>query len=49
MALGTAAFTGPFTPVNPLGDLIYTGTDSHVLVDSTDIDYLTVSSTRAKP
>ena len=43
VALGTAAFTTPFTPVNPLGDLIYTSTDDPVLVTSTDIDYLTLS------
>ena len=34
VALGTAAFPTPFTPVPPLGDLIYTGSDSHVLVDA---------------
>ena len=43
VALGTSAFTTPFTPVNPLGDLIYTSTDDPVLVTPTDIDYLTVS------
>ena len=43
VALGTAAFTTPFTPVKPLGDLIYTSTDDPVLVTPTDVDFLTVS------
>ena len=43
VALGTAAFPTPFTPVPPLGDLIYTGTDDPVLVTPTDIDYLTLA------
>ncbi len=43
VALGTAAFGGTFTSVAPAGSLIYTGTDSHVLVTPTDVDYLTVS------
>ncbi len=43
VALGTASFTGTFTPVDPLGSLIYTGTEDPVLVTPTDIDYLTVS------
>ena len=43
MALGTAAFPTPFTPVPPLGDLIYTGSDSHVLVTPTDVDSLTLA------
>ena len=43
VALGTAAFTTPFTPVPPLGDLIYTSTDDPVLVTPTDVDYLTLN------
>ena len=43
VALGTAAFTTPFTPVKPLGDLIYTSTDDPILVTPTDVDYLTLS------
>ena len=43
VALGTAAFTTPFTPVKPLGDLIYTSTDDPVLVTPTDVDFLTLS------
>ena len=43
VTLGTAAFPTPFTPVPPLGDLIYTGSDTHVLATPTDVDYLTVS------
>ncbi len=43
VALGSAAFGGTFKPVAPAGSLIYTGTDSHVLVTPTDVDYLTVS------
>ena len=42
MALGTAAFPIPFTPVPPLGDLIYTGSDNHVLVTPTDVNSLTL-------
>ena len=41
--LGTATFGGTFKPVPPLGDLIYTGTDTHVLSTSNDVDSLTVS------
>ena len=48
VALGTAAFTTPFTPVKPLGDLIYTSTDTHVLATPTDVDYLTLASTPAR-
>ena len=43
VAQGTAPFTTPFTPVPPLGDLIYTSTDDPVLVTPTDVDSLTVS------
>jgi len=43
VALGTAAFPTPLTPVPPLGDLIYTGTDNHVLVTPTDVDSLTLA------
>ena len=43
VTLGSAAFGGTFTPVAPAGSLIYTGTDTHVLATSSDIDYLTVS------
>ena len=42
VALGTAAFTTPFTPVQPLGSLIYTSTDDPILVTPTDVDYLTL-------
>ena len=42
VALGTAAFPTPFTPIPPLGDLIYTGSDNHVLVTPTDVDSLTL-------
>jgi protocatechuate 3,4-dioxygenase beta subunit len=42
VALGTAAFTTPFKPVKPLGDLIYTSTTDPVLVTSNDVDYLTL-------
>ncbi len=48
VALGTASFTGQFTPVNPLGSLIYTATEDPVLVTPTDIDYLTVSPQRGR-
>jgi hypothetical protein len=43
VALGTVALPTPLTPVPPLGDLIYTGSDSHVLVTSTDVDGLTIA------
>ncbi len=43
VTLGEAAFGGEFTPFAPAGSLIYTGTDTHVLATSTDIDYLTVN------
>jgi protocatechuate 3,4-dioxygenase beta subunit/methionine-rich copper-binding protein CopC len=43
VALGTAAYPTPMTPVPPLGDLIYTGSDSHVLVTPTDIDSMTLA------
>ncbi|MGZ3300197.1 MAG: pre-peptidase C-terminal domain-containing protein, partial [Isosphaeraceae bacterium] len=42
VALGTNPFATPLTPVPPLGDLIYTGTNTHVLVTSTDVDDLTL-------
>ncbi|MGZ3383732.1 MAG: SdrD B-like domain-containing protein [Isosphaeraceae bacterium] len=42
VALGTKPFATPLTPVPPLGDLIYTGTNTHVLVTSTDVDDLTL-------
>ena len=42
VALGTGPFATPLTPVPPLGDLIYTGTDTHVLVTSTNVDDLTL-------
>ena len=48
VALGTAAFPTPLTPVPPLGDLIYTGSDTHVLATPTDVDYLTVSLERRR-
>ena len=41
--LGTAAFPTPLTPVPPLGDLIYTGSDTHVLSTPTDVDGLTLN------
>ena len=43
MAVGTAAFPTPFKSIPPLGDLIYTGSDTHVLVTPTDVDNLTVN------
>ena len=43
VALGTASFTGQFTPVKPLGSLIYTATEDPVLVTPTDIDYVTIA------
>jgi len=43
VALGTVAFPTPLTAVPPLGDLIYTGTDNHVLVTPTDVDGLTLA------
>jgi hypothetical protein len=43
VTLGTASFPTPLTPVPPLGDLIYTGSDSHVLATSTDVDDLTLA------
>ena len=43
VALGTAAFTGQFTPVQPLGYLIYTATETPCWSTPTDIDYLTVA------
>jgi hypothetical protein len=43
VALGTAAFPTPFTPVPPLGNLIYTSTDDPVLVTPADVDSLTLS------
>jgi methionine-rich copper-binding protein CopC len=44
VALGTAPFATPFTPIPPLGDLIYSSTDSgHILVTPTDLDSLTVN------
>jgi hypothetical protein len=42
VTLGTAAFPTPLKPIAPGGDLIYTGSDSHVLATSTDVDYLTL-------
>ena len=42
VTLGTAAFPTPLTAVPPLGDLIYTGSDSHVLATPTDVDNLTL-------
>jgi methionine-rich copper-binding protein CopC len=42
VALGTAPFALPLSPVKPLGDLIYTGTDDPVLVTPTDVDNLTL-------
>ena len=44
VALGTAAFPTPLTPVLPMGDLIYTGSDTHVLVTPTDVDSLTLAA-----
>jgi methionine-rich copper-binding protein CopC/protocatechuate 3,4-dioxygenase beta subunit len=38
-----AAFPTPLTAIPPLGDLIYTGSDSHVLVTSTDVNCLTLN------
>src|SRR5208337_2460515 len=32
----------PLTALPPLGDLIYTGTNTHILVTSTDVDDLTL-------
>ena len=43
VTLGTAAFPTPLTSVPPLGDLIYTGSDTHVLATPTDVDSLTIS------
>jgi methionine-rich copper-binding protein CopC len=43
VALGTAAVPTPFTAVPPLGDEIYTTSDTHVLVTSTDVDNLTAN------
>ena len=43
VAVGKAAFPTPFTSVPPLGDLIYTGSDSHVLVTPNDVDSLTLA------
>jgi hypothetical protein len=43
VTFGSAAFPTPLTPVPPLGDLIYTGSDSHVLATSTDVDSLTLA------
>jgi protocatechuate 3,4-dioxygenase beta subunit/methionine-rich copper-binding protein CopC len=40
VALGSASFPTPLASVPPLGDLIYTGSDSHVLVTPTDVDSL---------
>jgi methionine-rich copper-binding protein CopC/protocatechuate 3,4-dioxygenase beta subunit len=37
-----AAFPTPLSPVPPLGDLIYTGSDSHNLVTATDVNCLTL-------
>ena len=43
VAAGTAPFSGTFKGVNPSGSLIYTDSDSQVLVDPTDVDDLDVS------
>ncbi len=43
VTLGTAAFPTPLTSIPPLGDLIYTGSDSHVLATSTDVNSLTLA------
>ena len=48
VALGTASFTGQFTPVQPLGSLIYRPPMTPSWSTPTDIDYLTVALTRAK-
>src|SRR5271157_4599186 len=36
-------FPTPVTPIAPLGDLIYTGSDSHVLTTSTDVNCLSLA------
>ena len=42
VAVGTAPFPVPFTPILPLGSLVYTGSDRRTLVTATDVNNLTL-------